>query len=89
MGAFKPLLPFGGRTVAEACVENLLASGVREVVVVVVLPLVVDSIDEVMSSSASLPALKAKIDPPTPSAMKPMTNSGTITPNALRRRRRV
>ncbi len=35
MGAFKPLLPFGGQTVAEACVENLLAGGVREVVVVV------------------------------------------------------
>jgi molybdenum cofactor cytidylyltransferase len=34
MGAFKPLLPFGGRTVAEACVENLLAGGVVEVVVV-------------------------------------------------------
>lgn len=35
MGAFKPLLPFGGRSVAEACVENLLAGGVREVIVVV------------------------------------------------------
>jgi CTP:molybdopterin cytidylyltransferase MocA len=35
MGAFKPLLPFGGQTVAEACVENLLAGGVGEVVVVV------------------------------------------------------
>jgi molybdenum cofactor cytidylyltransferase len=34
MGAFKPLLPFGGRTVVEACVENLLAGGVGEVVVV-------------------------------------------------------
>lgn len=35
MGAFKPLLPFGERSVAEACVENLLAGGVGEVVVVV------------------------------------------------------
>lgn len=35
MGAFKPLLPFGEQTVAEACVENLLAGGVGEVVVVV------------------------------------------------------
>ncbi|HKQ50849.1 MAG TPA: nucleotidyltransferase family protein [Pyrinomonadaceae bacterium] len=35
MGAFKPLLPFGGRSVAEACVENLLAGGAAEVVVVV------------------------------------------------------
>jgi len=34
MGAFKPLLPFGGRTVAEACVENLREGGAGEVVVV-------------------------------------------------------
>jgi len=35
MGAFKPLLPFGGVSVVEACVANLRAGGVREVVVVV------------------------------------------------------
>ena len=35
MGAFKPLLPFGGRSVVEACVANLREAGVREVVVVV------------------------------------------------------
>ncbi|MFL6257128.1 MAG: NTP transferase domain-containing protein [Pyrinomonadaceae bacterium] len=35
MGALKPLLPFGGVTVAEACVANLRAAGVEEVVVVV------------------------------------------------------
>jgi molybdenum cofactor cytidylyltransferase len=35
MGAFKPLLPFGGVTVAEACVANLRAGGAGEVVVVV------------------------------------------------------
>ena len=35
MGAFKPLLPFGHQTVVEACIENLLAAGVKEVVVVV------------------------------------------------------
>jgi molybdenum cofactor cytidylyltransferase len=35
MGAFKPLLPFGGRTVVEACVDNLSAAGVEEIVVVV------------------------------------------------------
>jgi molybdenum cofactor cytidylyltransferase len=35
MGAFKPLLPFGGRSVAEACVNNLLAGGVEEIVCVV------------------------------------------------------
>jgi molybdenum cofactor cytidylyltransferase len=34
MGAFKPLLPFGGRTAVEACVESLRAGGVDEVVVV-------------------------------------------------------
>lgn len=35
MGAFKPLLPFGGQTVIETCVNNLLAAGLGEVVVVV------------------------------------------------------
>ena len=35
MGAFKPLLPFGGVTVAEACVAALRGAGVGEVVVVV------------------------------------------------------
>ncbi|MGH9945077.1 MAG: nucleotidyltransferase family protein, partial [Pyrinomonadaceae bacterium] len=34
MGAFKPLLPFGDRTVAEVCVDNLRAAGVAEIVVV-------------------------------------------------------
>lgn len=34
MGAFKPLLPFGAKTVAESCVGNLLAAGVSEIVVV-------------------------------------------------------
>lgn len=36
MGAFKPLLPFPrGRTVVEACIENLRLGGVEEIVVVV------------------------------------------------------
>lgn len=35
MGAFKPLLPFGARTVVETCVDNLAAAGVGEIVVVV------------------------------------------------------
>jgi CTP:molybdopterin cytidylyltransferase MocA len=35
MGAFKPLLPFGARTVVETCVDNLRAAGVGEIVVVV------------------------------------------------------
>src|SRR5215218_8808102 len=35
MGAFKPLLPFGGVSVAEACAASLRAGGAGEVVVVV------------------------------------------------------
>src|SRR2546423_7290431 len=35
MGAFKPLLPFGGRSVVEACVASLRGAGVAEVLVVV------------------------------------------------------
>src|ERR1700750_3107977 len=34
MGAFKPLLPFGGGSCVEACVSNLLEAGACEVVVV-------------------------------------------------------
>jgi molybdenum cofactor cytidylyltransferase len=35
MGAFKPLLPFGDRTVIESCINNLRAADVDEIVVVV------------------------------------------------------
>jgi molybdenum cofactor cytidylyltransferase len=35
MGAFKPLLPFGDRTVIECCIRNLRAGGTDEIVVVV------------------------------------------------------
>jgi molybdenum cofactor cytidylyltransferase len=35
MGAFKPLLPFGAKTVVGSCVGNLLGAGVSEIVVVV------------------------------------------------------
>jgi CTP:molybdopterin cytidylyltransferase MocA len=35
MGAFKPLLPFGDKTVVETCVNNLRAAGIQEIVVVV------------------------------------------------------
>ena len=35
MGEFKPLLPFGGRSVVEVCVESLREAGASEVVVVV------------------------------------------------------
>jgi molybdenum cofactor cytidylyltransferase len=35
MGAFKPLLPFGGRTVVECCVRYLIEGGAERVVVVV------------------------------------------------------
>jgi molybdenum cofactor cytidylyltransferase len=35
MGAFKPLLPFGRRTIIESCVESLRTGGAGEIVVVV------------------------------------------------------
>lgn len=35
MGAFKPLLPFGAKTVIETCVDNLRDGGLETVVVVV------------------------------------------------------
>ena len=34
MGAFKPLLPFGPKTVIETCIENLRGGGVKTIVVV-------------------------------------------------------
>jgi len=34
MGAFKPLLPFGAKTVIEACIEYLRAGGIESVIVV-------------------------------------------------------
>jgi molybdenum cofactor cytidylyltransferase len=35
MGAFKPLLPFGPRTVVESCIDNLRNGGAQSVVVVI------------------------------------------------------
>jgi molybdenum cofactor cytidylyltransferase len=35
MGAFKPLLPFGDRTVIECCINNLRAAEVEDIVVVI------------------------------------------------------
>jgi CTP:molybdopterin cytidylyltransferase MocA len=35
MGAFKPLLPFGNKTVIECCIDYLREGGVNEIVVVV------------------------------------------------------
>jgi molybdenum cofactor cytidylyltransferase len=35
MGAFKPLLPFGPKTVIETCIDNLRGGGVETIVVVV------------------------------------------------------
>jgi CTP:molybdopterin cytidylyltransferase MocA len=35
MGAFKPLLPFGGKTVIEACVDYLHEGGIQNIIVVV------------------------------------------------------
>ena len=34
MGAFKPLLPFGDRTVIECCINNLGAADIKDVIVV-------------------------------------------------------
>ena len=34
MGEFKPLLPFGGVTIAARCIENLRRAGVDEIIVV-------------------------------------------------------
>lgn len=34
MGAFKPLLPFGERTVIECCINNLEAADIKDVIVV-------------------------------------------------------
>lgn len=35
MGAFKPLLPFGPKTVIETCIENLRGGGIEKIVIVV------------------------------------------------------
>jgi len=35
MGAFKPLLPFGGKTVIEGCVDYLHEGGIQNIIVVV------------------------------------------------------
>ena len=35
MGAFKPLLPFGDRTVIETCISNLRAAEIQDIIVVV------------------------------------------------------
>ena len=34
MGAFKPLLPFGDRTVIECCIDNLGEAGIKDIIVV-------------------------------------------------------
>jgi molybdenum cofactor cytidylyltransferase len=34
MGEFKPLLPFGDRTVIETCIDNLREAGIQDIVVV-------------------------------------------------------
>jgi molybdenum cofactor cytidylyltransferase len=53
MGAFKPLLPFGGVSVVEACVANLRAAGIVEVMVVVG-----HRADEVRGALAHLPQVR-------------------------------
>jgi molybdenum cofactor cytidylyltransferase len=53
MGAFKPLLPFGGVSVVEACVANLRGAGIEEVVVVIG-----HRADEVRAALAHLPQVR-------------------------------
>lgn len=57
MGAFKPLLPFGGVSVVEACVEMLRAAGADEVVVVVG-----HRSDEVRAALAHLPQVRFAVN---------------------------
>lgn len=64
MGAFKPLLPFGGRTVVVACVENLRAGGVEEVVVVIG-----HRGEEVRAAVAHLPSVRFAVNAEAESGM--------------------
>lgn len=57
MGAFKPLLPFGGVSVIAACVANLRAAGIDEVVVVVGY-----RADEVRAALAHLPEVRFAVN---------------------------
>jgi molybdenum cofactor cytidylyltransferase len=57
MGAFKPLLPFGGVCVAEACVRALREGGADEVIVVVG-----HRGDEVRASLARLPFVRFAVN---------------------------
>ena len=50
MGAFKPLLPFGNKTVIECCIDYLREGGVNEIIVVVS-----HRADEVRQKLAGLP----------------------------------
>jgi molybdenum cofactor cytidylyltransferase len=64
MGAFKPLLPFGLRTVIEACAANLHAGGAREVLVVVG-----HRGDEVRAAVGHLPFVRFAVNEETESEM--------------------
>lgn len=63
MGAYKPLLPFGDRTVVEACVKYLLDGGVETIIVVAG-----DRIEDLRSTLTQLPVVFAET-PPTGSEM--------------------
>ena len=60
MGAFKPLLPFGNKTVIECCIDYLRGGGVDEIVVVVG-----HRADEVRRKLAGLPVSFAVNPDPT------------------------
>ena len=64
MGAFKPLLPFGGVSVAEACVTALHEAGAGEVVVVLG-----HRGEEVRAALAHLPSVRFAVNEETGSEM--------------------
>ncbi len=64
MGAFKPLLPFGGVSVVEACVAALREAGAGEVVVVVG-----HRGEEVRAALAHLPSVRFAVNEETGSEM--------------------
>lgn len=63
MGAYKPLLPFGDRTVIEACVKYLFDGGVESIIVVAG-----DRVEDIRNQLAQFPVTFAE-NPPAGSEM--------------------
>src|SRR5678816_3621303 len=74
MGAFKPLLPFGDKTVIECCIEYLREGGVETIVVVLG-----HRADEVRKALAAQPLLFA-INPDPTSEMGASIAAGVLEP---------